>query len=589
MRNWGDTLRDLDILESWKEIADYLKKSERTCRRWEQEFGLPIHRMDGSPKARVFAYKHELDQWIKEMLHTADESEKREFLIKRLNKPFTFTFLFLAVCLIGWILWTTVFDGSNFSPRNFFSGRVAPINSIAVLPLENLSGDPEQEYFIEGMHDALITELSKISALKVISRPSVMRFKNSDKSIPEIAKELDVKGIVAGSALQEGERIRFTIQLIEAETERNLWAEKYDKNYRDILSLHSEVARDIAQEIKIKITSGDKDSFLQDRQVNPESYKAYLLGRFHVRKLSGEGILKGIEYFHLAIEKDPDFALAHAWLSRAYALQAVMTPSEPMKAFPRAKAAALKALEIDDSLAEAHLAFAWILAVYDWNWKGAEVEYKRALELNQGLGEAHRNYGWYLAWMGRFEEAIAEAKRALDIDPLSVYIRRTMGVVLYCAGLYDQAIEEHRKALDMDPFFEIVHADLGKVYVQKGMYSEAISELQEAVALSKSRTDVRAEYQGQLGYAYAVSGKRAEALKIIEELIEKSKKMYVSPLCIAYVYVGLGMKEEAFEWMEKACEIHDGNICLLNMWPMWDSVRSDPRFQDLLCRVNFLD
>lgn len=582
-------MRDLDILESWKEIADYLKKAERTCRRWEKEFDLPIHRLDGSPKARVFAYKHELDKWIQEMLHKADDSEKREFFLKRLNKPLTFTFLLISLCLIGVILWITLFNGSDFSFSSVFSGRSAAIDSIAVLPLENLSGDPEQEYFTEGMHDALITELSKISALKVISRPSVMRFKNSDKSVPDIAKELDVKGIIAGSALQEGERIRITIQLIEAETERNLWAEKYDKNYQDILSLHSEVARDIAQEIKINIASGDKDRLLQDQQVNPESYKAYLLGRFHVRKLRGEGILKGIEYFQRAIEKDPDFGLAHAWLSRAYALQAVMTPTEPMKAFPRAKAAAIKALEIDDSLAEAHLALAWVLAVYDWNWKGAEVEYKRALELNQGLGEAHRNYGWYLAWMGRFEEAIVEANRALDIDPLSVYIRRTMGVVLYCAGLYDQALEEHKKALDMDPFFEIVHADLGKVYMQKGMYSNAISELQEAVALSKSRIDVRAEYQGQLGYAYAVSGKRAEALNIIEELIEKSKKMYVSPLCIAYVYVGLGMKEEAFDWIEKAYEIHDGNICLLKVWPIWDSVRADPRFQDLLRRVNFLD
>lgn len=582
-------MRDLDILESWKEIADYLKKAERTCRRWEKEFDLPIHRLDGSPKARVFAYKHELDKWIQEMLHKADDSENREFFLKRLNKPLTFTFLLISLCLIGVILWITLFNGSDFSFSSVFSGRSAAIDSIAVLPLENLSGDPEQEYFTEGMHDALITELSKISALKVISRPSVMRFKNSDKSVPDIAKELDVKGIIAGSALQEGERIRITIQLIEAETERNLWAEKYDKNYQDILSLHSEVARDIAQEIKINIASGDKDRLLQDQQVNPESYKAYLLGRFHVRKLRGEGILKGIEYFQRAIEKDPDFGLAHAWLSRAYALQAVMTPTEPMKAFPRAKAAAIKALEIDDSLAEAHLALAWVLAVYDWNWKGAEVEYKRALELNQGLGEAHRNYGWYLAWMGRFEEAIVEANRALDIDPLSVYIRRTMGVVLYCAGLYDQALEEHKKALDMDPFFEIVHADLGKVYMQKGMYSNAISELQEAVALSKSRIDVRAEYQGQLGYAYAVSGKRAEALNIIEELIEKSKKMYVSPLCIAYVYVGLGMKEEAFDWIEKAYEIHDGNICLLKVWPIWDSVRADPRFQDLLRRVNFLD
>jgi TolB-like protein/Tfp pilus assembly protein PilF len=582
-------MRDLDILESWKEIADYLKKSERTCRRWEKEFGLSIHRMDGSPKARVFAYKNELDTWIQEMLHTVDDAEKRRVSLKGLNKSLSFTLLFFALCLIGVILWAIFFSRSDFSLSSIFIGGAPTIDSIAVLPFENLSGDPEQEYFTEGMHDALITELSKISALKVISRPSAMRFKNSDKSIPEIAKELGVKGLVAGSVLQEGERIRITIQLIESNTERNLWAEKYDKNYRDILSLHSEVARDIAQEIKINVTSGDNDRLLQEHQVNPESYKAYLLGRFHVRKLRGDGILKGIEYFQQAIEKDPDFALAHAWLSRAYALQAVMTPTEPMKAFPRAKAAAIKALEIDDALAEGHLALAWVLAAYDWNWKGAEVEYKRALELNQGLGETHRNYGWYLAWMGRFEEAIAEAKRALEIDPLSVYIRRTMGVVLYSAGLYDQAIEEHKRALDMEPFFEIVHADLGRVYVQKGMYSKAILELQEAVALSKNRTGVRAEYQGQLGYAYAVSGNRDEALNILEELIEKSKQMYVSPLCIAYVYVGLGMKEDAFEWMERAYEIHDGNIVLLNVWPMWDSVQADPRFQDLLRRVNFLD
>ncbi len=584
----GDLMRDLDILESWKEISDYLKKSERTCRRWEKEFGLPIHRMDGSPKARVFAYRHELDTWIQEMLHTVDNAEKKHISIKSLNKALSFTLLFFALCLTGMILWMVFFNGPDLPFLSISSGRSMAINSIAVLPLENLSGDPDQEYFTAGMHDALIIELSKISALKVVSRPTVLRYRNSEKSLAEIAKELSVDGLVAGSTLQDEGRVKITVQLIEAETEKNLWTEKYDRDYRDILKLHSQVAQDIAREIRIKLTPEDRERLDQNREVNPEAHKAYLLGYFHDRKLSSLGVIKSIEYFKQAIEIDPNYALAYTGLSRAYAYLTVFTATEPAEAFPKAKAAALKALEIDASLPEAHLALGWVLATYDWDWEGAEREFKRALERNLILPYVgHRTYAWFLAWMGRFDEAIAIIRQGRELNPLDLGRNRVMGVVLYCARMYDEAIAEQKRVLEIDPHFAAVHADLGNSFVQKGMYKEAIAELREAVALSMKGQVNGDNHRKNLGLAYALSGNRLEALKILEELKAESKKMYVSPLNIAQLSIGLGMNEEAFEWLEKAYEVRDGNMCVLKVWPVYDPIRSDPRFQDLMRRMNF--
>ncbi len=570
-------MRDLDILESWKEIADYLKKAERTCRRWEKDFDLPVHRMDGSPKARVFAYKSELDQWIRKMLPAVDESQKRRIYPKTLNRTLAFALALIAPGLIGWVVWVT-----------FFAGRAPAIDSIAVLPLENISGDPEQEYFALGMHEALITELSKISGLKVISRPAVARYKDSEKSLSEIAGELDVEGIIAGSALEENGRVRISVQLIDPATEQNLWAEKYNKDYRDILILHSQAAKDIARELKVELTPEEEEYLAQEREVNPEAHKAYLLGFFHDRKLTGEGARKSIECFQRAIEVDPNFALAHTGLSRAYAYLTVFTATEPTEAFPKAKAAALRALEVDDSLPEAHLALGWVLATYDWDWKGAEREFRRALELNRVLPYVgHRTYAWFLAWMGRFDEAIALIRQGREFNPLDLGRNRVMGVVLFCARLYDQAIEEQLQVLDMDPYFRMVHNDLGNAYLQKGRYEEAIAEFQTAAALSKGESERGSLHLSHLGYAYAVTGNSAEALKILEALKADSERMYVAPLRVAQIYIGLGLKEEAFQWLEKAYRVRDGDMCLLKVWPHYDPLRSDPRFQDLLRRMNF--
>ncbi len=570
-------MRDLDILESWKEIADYLKKAERTCRRWEKDFDLPVHRMDGSPKARVFAYKSELDQWIRKMLPAVDESQKRRLYPKTLNRTLAFALALIALGLIGWVVWMA-----------FFAGRAPAIDSIAVLPLENISGDPEQEYFALGMHEALITELSKISGLKVISRPAVARFKDSEKSLSEIAGELNVEGIIAGSALEEKGRVRISIQLIDPATGQNLWAEKYNKDYRDILILHSQAAKDIARELKVELTPEEEEYLAQEREVNPEAHKAYLLGFFHDRKLTGEGARKSIECFQRAIEIDPNFALAYTGLSRAYAYLTVFTATEPTEAFPKAKAAALRALEVDDSLPEAHLALGWVLATYDWDWKGAEREFRRALELNCVLPYVgHRTYAWFLAWMGRFDEAIALIRQGREFNPLDLGRNRVMGVVLFCARLYDQAIEEQLRVLDVDPYFRMVHNDLGNAYLQKGRYEEAIAEFQTAAALSKGESGRGSLHLSHLGYAYAVTGNSAEALKILEALKADSEKMYVAPLRVAQIYIGLGLKEEAFQWLEKAYRVRDGDMCVLKVWPHYDPLRSDPRFQDLLRRMNF--
>ncbi len=468
--------------------------------------------------------------------------------------------------------------------RLFGSGSPPRIASVAVLPLRNLSGDPEQEYFADGMTDALISELARIGALRVISRTSVMDFKGAKKLLPEIARTLRVEGIVEGSVLRSGERVRITVQLVRAATESTIWTESYEREARDVLRLQSEVARAIAGQIRAKVTPEEQARLGSARAVDPAAYEAYLRGRYHWNRRTEDNIRKGIEYFNRAIALDPGYAAAYAGLADSYFQLGFIGYGfeAPREAMPKAKAAALHAIRLDDTLGIAHARLANVLYYYDWERPAAEAEYRRALELSPGEAIVHQTFSYALGIAGRHNEALAEIKRAEELDPLSLIIGHNVGWQLYWARRYDEAILQYGKVLELDPNFPVAHLSLGQAYAQKHKYPEAVAELQKAVSLtSRSSGPLQA-----LGYAYAVSGRTAEARSILGELTELSKHRYVPRYRIAILYAGLGEREQALAWLERALEEREA-LAFLNVDPYWDGLRSEPRFQSLLRQVGF--
>jgi len=482
--------------------------------------------------------------------------------------------LVLAALLVGLNVgrWRGRLLGRGTSPR---------IESLAVLPIANLSGDPQQEYFADGMTEALITDLSKIGALSVISRTSVMRYKGTTKPLPEIARELNVDAVVEGSVQRSGDRVRVTAQLIGARTDTHLWAESYDRDLHDILALQDDVARAIANQIKVKLTPQEQVRLASARPVNPETHEAYLKGRYYWNKRTEEGFHRSIEYFSEATEKDPNYALAHAGLADSYIILGYFSLLPAKEAYAKAREAATRALELDDTLAEAHNALATAKADYDWDWPGAEREFRRAIELNPGYATAHQWYGRLLSELGRHEEALAEIKRAQELDPLSLIINAVGGRILLYAGRDDLAIEQLRKTLEMDPNFAHAHWFLGMAYVRKGALAEAIAEFQRATTLSSNFT----QYKAGLGHAYARAGKSAEARKLLYELKELSKRRYVSWCDFAAIYAGLGDKDQAFACLERAYAQRDARLVELKVDARLDPLRADLRFADLLRRV----
>ncbi len=460
---------------------------------------------------------------------------------------------FLPAVLAGTIVLTAAIALKVGGWRERLLGRPASprIESLAVLPFQNLSHESEQEYFADGMTEELITELAQIGGLKVISRSSAMQYKGVNKPLPQIAKELNVDGVVEGSVLRSGNRVRITAQLIQAPMDRHLWAKSYERDLRDVLALQDDVAQAIASEVKTELTSHERLRLTSPRSVDPEAYEAYLKGRYYSSKRTEKELEKGIEYFQQAIEKDPNYASAYSGMADAYALLGYRGDLPSKEALSRAKAAALKAVGLDESLAEAHASLAFIAETHEWDWPTAEREYKRALELNPGYAEAHNWYAGYLMYLGRFEEGIAEAKRARELDPLSLAINNALGGRLLLAGRDKEAIEQIQKTLEMDPNFAPAHNRLGWAYLGKGMNEEAIAEFQKEMALSGSDPEVSMD----LGYAYAVVGKRDEAKRILAELKRKRERNFVSPAALGIVSGALGEKDEAFAWLEKAYEV----------------------------------
>jgi TolB-like protein/Flp pilus assembly protein TadD len=468
-----------------------------------------------------------------------------------------------------------------------FFWRVAPpragpqIRSIAVLPLANLSRDPEQEYFADGLTESLITELSKIGALKVISRTSVMRYKKPNKPMPQIARELGVDGLIEGSVLGEGDQVRITVQLIEGKSDHHLWAESYQREMRGVLALQSEIARDISREIRAKLSAEERARLTNTRSVDPQAHRLYLLGRYYWNKRSANGISAAIDYFQKAIAQDSAYAPAYAGLADCYAVLPTHSSAHPSDVFPKAIAAATKALEIDETLAAPHAALAYTKDVYEWDWSGAEREYKRALELNPNDANAAHWHALHLAYVGRLDEAITEITRAQELDPLSLVIATNHGMLLYFTRREDEAVTQLSNVLKMDPTFVLAHSTLGAIYDNQERYDEAIAQRKKAVELSKG---VAFYALAGLGKAYARAGKRAEAEKIVEQLKQQSTREYVHPSHFAFIYLGLGEKDLAFTYLEQAYAEHSF-FYVLKSDPAFDPLRSDPRFQDLLRRM----
>lgn len=458
-------------------------------------------------------------------------------------------------------------------------GESRRIESLAVLPLENLSADPAQDYFADGMTDELITEIAKIASLRVISRTSIIQYKGARKSLPAIARELGVDAILEGTVLHSGARVRITAQLIRARDDRHLWVEKYERTLGEILTLQGEIARAIAGQLEIRLTAQEHSRLSHSHSVVPEAYEAYLQGIFFRNKWTEEGLFKSIVLFTEANRLDSTYARGYAGLSQSYCALGILGSLPAKEVYPKAKAAALKALELDETVAEAHISLADVRKGFDWDWAAAQTEYKRALELNPSDAVAHAWYADWLSKQGRHVDAIAEATRAREFDPVSVDRHSFLGLILYRSRSYQGAVAACSKALELDPYYPVVHWFLGLIHLKTGELAEAIADLNKAVSLSDAPL-----YRALLGHAHGLSGDREKAVNILADMNALSRQRYVSPLDFALVYTGMGDRNAAFEWLEKAYQERTMRIQELPD-PIFDSLRSDARFTDLMRRI----
>jgi eukaryotic-like serine/threonine-protein kinase len=458
---------------------------------------------------------------------------------------------------------------------------VGSIQSLAVLPLESLSSDSAQGYLADGMTDELITNLAQLRALRVIARTSVMRYRGSKKTVPEIARELQVDAVVAGTVQRVGDRLRIGAQLIPATGDQAVWAKSYAGDVRDVLALQSQIAQAIAQQIQIALTPEERVRLTTARQVDPRAYEAYVRGRYFLGKRREADLRTGIGYFQRAIDADPTYAAAYSGLADCYNMLVYYGVLPPKEAYPKALSAARKALELDSTLAEPHTSLAWVQLMFAWDWPVAEREFRRAIELNPGYPGGHQWYVQCLVVMGRHDEAIAEGKRAQELDPLSLIVNAALARPFYNARRYDEAIAQSKKTFEIDPNYHRAHYWLGLAYEQKSMFDQAIAAFQNAIAYSDGLT----LYVAAAGHAYALAGRRSQALKVLHRLEELSSQRYVSAYDIALIHVGLGDKERAMQWLERAYQERSDGLVFLKVDPRLDRLRSDPRFASLVRRV----
>jgi TolB-like protein/DNA-binding winged helix-turn-helix (wHTH) protein/Flp pilus assembly protein TadD len=479
------------------------------------------------------------------------------------------------------IVLTAAVTWGSFHWRHRAVTRSAQIHSIVILPLANLSGDPAQEYFADGMTDELITEIAQVSSLRVISRTSAMHYKATAKTAPEIGRELNVDSVLEGSVARSGSHVRVTAQLIEARADTHLWASSYEGESKDVLEMQDTVARDVVKQIRLRLTTTEEGRLNRPRPLNPEAHEAYLKGLYHWNKRDRADLEKAVEYFNQATAIDPNYALAYAGIAQAYIPLTYLGYVRGNDVRGKVATALNKAIELDDSLAEAHTALGSAKHFYEYDWSGAEREFKRATVLNPNYATAYQWYAQMLGAEGRGEDAMEEHKRASVLDPLSLIIASGTGHRLYRLRRYDEAAISLRDAVEMDSNFPSAHWNLGLVYAQQKDFPSAVKELQKADTLFRGNALVL----GALGYTFAASGDTIRARAVLLRLQEQARQHYVDPEAFALVYTGLGNKDEAFEWLTRAIDDRQGWVTFIKAEPMLDNLRSDPRFEELLRRM----
>ena len=573
-------------LESWKEIAAYLNRDVTTVQRWEKREGMPVHRHLHDKRGSVYAVPAELDAWRHSRGLQTNEFQKSDsnpssFEAADPSKTASIFRLWTPLALAASILVLAAgYMAFRHRPANQTSAP-APIHSLAVLPLRNLSGDASQDYLADGFTEALIDRLAGIHDLRVISHTSVMRFKNPQLSVPEIAKILGVDAVVEGSVIRDGTHIRVTAQLIRGATDEHFWSETYDRELRDALALESELAQAIAEKVEVTVTGQEHQRLAAARPVAPEVYESYLKGRFVLEQGTGKaGIEESIGDFNAAIQQDPTFALAYLGLARAYTeLGTVFGGSSPAETRPKVIAAAQKALGRDPELAEAHSVLANVLQE-EWDWAGAEAEYKRALELAPNDAGAYAGYALWLSCEGRTDEAVTWIRRARELDPVAV-TGASVSWILFQAHRYDEAVREARGALALQPDSAFSLLTLGFALNANHQPAEAIAVLERALALSKGSPAVA----GVLIRAYALAGRRSDALRLLADLERRKSAGYVPSAAFVNAYLGLGDNEQAFAALEQAVQEKSNILQFVKTHPYFDPIRSDPRFRSLVHRV----
>ena len=527
----------------------------------------------GFPIALILAWAFEL----------TPEGIKRTEFADELPKKSRRSHAWIYVMVVAGAISLSLFFFGRYTTTSKQSGLTeVPAKSVAVLPFANLSRDPDNAYFAAGIQDEIITRLAKISQLKVISCTSTQRFKSAPDDLPAIAKQLGVANILEGSVQRTTDQLRVNVQLVEAATDAHLWADTFDRKLTDIFKIESDIATTIADTLQAKLTGSEKRALAAQPTENSEAHEFYLKGRYFWNKRTANDLKTAITYFQKAIDKDPNYALAYAGLADSYALLPDFGAGSPQESFPPARIAAKKALALDDTLAEAHTSLAQVLYAYDLDFDGSIRGFRRAIELNPNYATAHHWLGiGPLIRSGRFDEAIVEGKRAVELDPLSLINNADLGNDYFLARRYDEAIEQVRKTLEMDPGFYSAYIALGQALEMKGARDAAIEDYQKARALNDDPSIL-----ALLGHAYASSGNKTEAVKILEQLQELSKQRYVSAYSLAIVYLGLGDKEEALRWLEKSYEDRAGtDIGSIKIDPFLDLLRGDPRFEALVEKV----
>jgi adenylate cyclase len=524
----------------------------------------------GFPIALVIAWAFELTPEGLKRTESADELPKRSAR----------SHAWIYVVIVAGAISVGVFFLGRYTSSK--QSAKTPEQSIAVLPFENASNEPNTEYLSEGISEALINSLSELQQLRVIARPTAFRYKPKDVDPRQVGRELGVAAVLTGKVRQMQDALKVQVDLVDAVTGAQIWGAGYDRKIADLVAIKQTIVQEVTAKLKLKLSSEEQRRLVKRDSTNAEAYQFYLRGRYFWNKRTSDGIKQAIEHFQQSTERDPNFALGYVGLADSYIALTFYNFAAPHETMPKAKESAIKALALDNTLAEAHVSLAHILMNYDWNWSAAETEFKRSIELRPDYATAHEWYAiHYLTATGRLEEAVQEMKKALELEPASLVMNTFMGATLYYAGRYDEAIDQCRRTIEMDPNFAVAHWHLGLAYEEKQALDAATEEFKKAISLSGGSPLMRAA----LSRAYAQSQKKHEANEMLDKLNELSKQQYVSPYEVATIYIALGNSEQAFQLLEEAYAEHSFHLVYLNVSPQFKSVRSDPRFQDLVQRL----